>query len=137
LRHNRTIDAVGGGGEGLGQAPKDLREDHPAVAARAHQRPVANGLAHCGEIAVGTLELGHHRLERQRHVGAGVAVGDRVHVEAVDAFLVGSQGVAEPGYDGTQIFGAEPLQGGHGGAAYRVPASRSDVAGLSPTRRGP
>ena len=51
-------------------------------------------------------QLGAHRLERQRHVGAGVAVGDRVDVEAVQLLLVRAQRVAEPEHGLAQIGGA-------------------------------
>ena len=48
-------------------------------------------LAMSGPSALG--ELPDHRLEGERHVGAGVTVGDRVDVEPVDLLLVGAQGV--------------------------------------------
>ena len=41
------------------------------------------------------VELVGHRLHGEGHVGAGVAVGDRVDVEAVDQLLVGAQPVPE------------------------------------------
>ena len=47
-------------------------------------------------IDVGVGERGADRLERERHVGAGVAVGDRVDVEPVQLLLVRADGVAEP-----------------------------------------
>ena len=47
-----------------------------------------------------------HRLERERHVGAGVAVGDRVDVEPVQLLLVRAHGVAEAQERLAQIGGA-------------------------------
>ena len=37
-------------------------------------------------VAAGDVIPG--RLDREQHVGAGVAVGDRKHVEAIDLFVV-------------------------------------------------
>ena len=45
----------------------------------------------CRAVRLG--QLAHHRLEGQRHVGPGVAVGHGVDVEAVDELLVGTQRV--------------------------------------------
>ena len=52
-----------------------------------------------------TVELRDHRLEGERHVRAGVAVGDRVHVEPVELVLVRAQGVAVGGDDPPQVAG--------------------------------
>ncbi len=72
-----------------GEAAKDLREDHARVAARAHEASVRREASD----RVGLLDVFDRRLERQQHVGAGVAVGHREHVEAVDLLLVGSEPV--------------------------------------------
>ena len=83
-----------GAAERVGEAAQDLRQDHARVAARAHERAVRDGLAHRHPCSVAVADLGAHRLERERHVGAGVAVGDRVHVEPVQLLLVRAQDVA-------------------------------------------
>ena len=74
----------------LAHAPQELGEDHARVAPGPHERAVADGPAHLGQRRTGrhTVELGHHGLERQRHVGAGVAVGHRIDVQAVDVRLM-------------------------------------------------
>ena len=68
----------------------DLAQDHAGVAARSHQRR-ARDLAddlRARRVAVGAelelVELVEHVAHRQRHVVAGVAVGDREHVQVVD-----------------------------------------------------
>ena len=50
---------------------------------------------HTSAIDSAVAELGADRLERERHVGAGVAVGHRVDVEPVQLLLVRADGVAE------------------------------------------
>ena len=110
----RAVGLVPLGQDG-GQAPQDLAEDHPAVAAGAHERAVADGLAGVGHRRAGALELGDHRLEGQGHVGAGVTVGDGVDVETVDRVLVRPQEVAEGGDRRPQVVSAEELAGRHGG----------------------
>ena len=80
-----AVDGVAARASAVGEAPQDLGEDHARVAPRAHERAVADGLAGRGHVGVGAVELGDHRLEGERHVGAGVAVGHRVDVEPVDA----------------------------------------------------
>ena len=62
----------------------------PGVAARAHQRPEADrGRDPVGRLAGGRLGLLERGPDRGEHVRAGVAVGDRVDVEAVDLVDVG------------------------------------------------
>jgi hypothetical protein len=74
----------------LRSAAHDLREDHAAVPARAEQRGARHG-AHdlvaadvVDRLPVHRAELLGHGLQRERHVVAGVTVGDREHVEVVD-----------------------------------------------------
>ena len=100
----------------LAHAPQELGEDHARVAPRPHERAVADGLAHRGQARAGrhALELGHHGLEGQGHVGAGVAVGHRVDIQAVDVPLVRAQRVTEAAHHGAQIVRAQGRQGGHG-----------------------
>ena len=77
----------------------------PRVAARAEQRRAGDGvddlvaadlvdLALRGEV----VELGEHGAQRERHVVAGVAVGDREDVEVVD-FLAARLELRKRGLD--------------------------------------
>ena len=72
--------------EALGHAAQDLAGDDAGVAAGAHERAVRDGLGDGLHGGVGRkgLDLLHHGLEREAHVGSGVAVGDGEDVELVD-----------------------------------------------------
>ena len=61
---------------------------------------------HVDGMSSHAVELGHHRLEGERHVRARVAVGHRVDVEPVDDVLVGAERVAVTGDHGPQVVGA-------------------------------
>ena len=76
--------------------------------------------SHVGvEVALGrVVHLGDDGVERARHVGAGVAVGHRVDVEAVEAAGVGAHRVAERRDDVAQGTRIEPFQGGHEPTSY-------------------
>ena len=107
--HHRLVGRLGGGGEGAGrrwapsspagigdhrrQAPEDLGQDHPRVPSGPHERAVADGLAHGGEVPARQRSSSSLTAsEGERHVGPGVAVGHRVDVEPVDALLVRGRG---------------------------------------------
>ena len=88
---HRVDELAGAGGELLRRAADELGEDHAGVAARAEQRRARDGVddlvaadlvdrAGVGE----TVELVEHRAQGERHVVAGVAVGDGEDVEVVD-----------------------------------------------------
>ena len=74
----------------LGRAADDLAEDHARVAARPHQRGARERVDQLGaadlvdHLPVEAVELVAHGAQGERHVVAGVAVGDREHVEVVD-----------------------------------------------------
>ena len=113
-------------GEPVGHAGQDLAGDHPGVAARTHEGPEADRLRHpfrvgAGTDLVGLVERGLHRRE---HVGAGVAIGDREHVERVDlvdARLEAGHGAPERGHEPRAVAGPPRHQ------ATSVPLSaRSD-----------
>ncbi len=79
----------------VGEPAQDLGEDHTGVPTRAHERAVADRLAgrrHAGTVAGGGQLLAH-RTDGEGHVGAGVAVGDRIDVEPVDRLAVAGEGV--------------------------------------------
>ena len=79
---------------------------------------MADGFADCVEI-VGALELGANRFEGERHVGAGVAIGDGVDVERVDHFLVTKKQVTERCNDSSDFLRAKSLGHRHGGNGRR------------------
>ncbi len=94
------------------EAAQDLGRDHARVAARAHQRSAADRVAHLGH-RLGRGQFAAHRLERERHVRARVAVGNRVHVQPVQLFLVGAQRVAKPQDRLTEVGSGEAGQRVH------------------------
>ncbi len=85
---HRVDQLAGPRGQLLGGAADQLGEDHARVPPRPEQRRagygvddlVATDLVH----ALEPVELLEHGAQRERHVVAGVAVGDREHVEVVD-----------------------------------------------------
>lgn len=130
-REQGPVDAVlvVGDRQRLGEATQDLRQDHAAVASSPHERAVADGLAGGREVGLDAVELGHDRLQREGHVAPGVAIGHRIDVQPVDALLVGCEGIPEGGDRPPEVVGAQPLEGRHGGAAYRLAEGRSAAVG--------
>ena len=75
--------------EHLRSTANDLRQDHAGVAARTHQRRARDFLDEPGPVfGVRLLELVDDGACGEGQVGAGVAVGNRVDVEVVDALAV-------------------------------------------------
>ena len=62
---------------------EDLREDDARIAARTAQSALGDVIAHVGEAVGGSGEFLDRRLHRERHVGAGIAVGHGEDVERV------------------------------------------------------
>ena len=86
LGRQRRADAVRRLGEDVGDAPHDLGEDHPGVAARSHQRGPRDRVREGRPVArLRRVDRVRDRPHRQREVRAGVAVGDGIDVEVVDA----------------------------------------------------
>jgi hypothetical protein len=90
-RHQRRVDQLAGpAGELLGGPADDLAEDHPGVASGSHQRRPGEGVDELraadlvNQLAVEAVELVADRPQGERHVVAGVAVGDREDIEVVD-----------------------------------------------------
>ena len=108
----------------VGEAAQDLRQDHARVAAGAHERAAADRVAHVGH-RLRLRQRRAHRLEGERHVGAGVAVGNRVHVEPVQLLLVRAHGVAEAQEGLAQIRGPQARQRRHPGQTSS-PAQRRE-----------
>ena len=82
-----------GGDKALGHAAQDLRGNDAGVTAGAHQGAVGDGAGNGLHVGIGGKggELLGHRGERERHVGAGIAVGYGEDVELVDLLgLVGN-----------------------------------------------
>jgi large subunit ribosomal protein L28 len=74
---------------------------------------VADGLAHGRHVVPDTAQLLADGREGEGHVRAGVAIGDRVDVELVDALLVRVEGVAVAQDHGPQVLGTEARQRRH------------------------
>ncbi len=77
----------------LGHAAQNLRRDDAGVTAGAHEGAVGDGAGNGLHIGISGKggKLLSHRGERERHVGAGVAVGYGEDVELVDLLgLVGN-----------------------------------------------
>ena len=72
---------------------------------------------HTSGIASADPELLHDGLDRERHVRAGVAVGDRVDVEAVERLLVDPERIPEAGDDPADVGRAELVESRHAGAS--------------------
>jgi hypothetical protein len=89
---HRVDELAWTGDELLGRAADELGQDDPAVAARAEQRGARHGvddllatdLVDVALVDREAVELLQARLQRQRHVVARVAVGDREDVQVVD-----------------------------------------------------
>ena len=75
---------------------------------------MADGLADGGQVVgpaiADSIEGAHNRVDGEAHVGAGVAVGDGVDVQAVDGVLMGSERVPVVGDDGLQVACPQPLE---------------------------
>ena len=77
-------------GELLGGAADDLAQDHTRVAAGAHQGRSRERVHELGpadlvhRLAVEAIEFLAHGVQGEHHVVAGIAVGDREHVQVVD-----------------------------------------------------
>ena len=77
----------------LGHATQDLRSDDAGVTAGAHEGAMGDGAGDGLHVSVGgkSRKLLGHRGERERHVGAGIAIGYGEDVELVDLLgLVGN-----------------------------------------------
>jgi hypothetical protein len=90
---HRVDELAGAGGQLLGGAADELREDDAAVAAGAEQRGACDGLDdlvapdlvdRAVNVHGQAVQLAEDGIERERHVVARVAVGDREHVQVVD-----------------------------------------------------
>ena len=104
--HLQRRGQVGGGGGGLalqrlGKAAEQKAGDNAGVAAGAPQHGGGGGLAGLahGAVVRQGLQLTAGGAHRHAHVGAGIAIGDREHVQLVHAgALVGD--VVRAGQDG-------------------------------------
>ena len=78
----------------LAQTAENLRGDDAGVPARAHESARGDGATDLGYARVrGKLRnVVDDRLQRERHVRAGIAIGNGEHVQAINLFLA----LAEP-----------------------------------------
>ena len=86
-------DGLIGRDEALGHAAQNLRGNNTGVTAGAHEGAVGDGASDGFHVSVGrkSRKLLGHRGERERHVGAGIAIGYGEDVELVDLLgLVGN-----------------------------------------------
>ena len=123
-RHRRAdqhrVDQLAGTrGQLLGGAADQLGEDHAGVAARARAAPRGRrsrrsrrGRPRRGAVAREPVELVEHGAQRERHVVARVAVGDREHVEVVDLLAACLQLRQRALDDGAEADEARIGQGG-------------------------
>jgi hypothetical protein len=85
-RRERRVDPVRRLGEDVGDPADDLGEDDAGVAAGSHQRGEGNRVRERRPVArLGRADGVRDRPHGQREVGPGVAVGDGIDVEVVDA----------------------------------------------------
>ena len=126
-------------GQRRGQSAQDLAEDDTAVAACTHERPVTHRLASGLHVRCRAVELGDHRVERARHVGSGVPVGHRVHVQTVDRRRMGLHGVAERHDRAPELAGSQHCHPCHAGEASKGTVSDGETArpGSAPARSDP
>ena len=79
--------------DGLGEAPEQQGQNHAGVAPCP---PEQGGGGAPGGLAYGVVlllpHLGGGGSDGEGHVGAGVSVGDREHVQVVDRLLLGADG---------------------------------------------
>jgi len=69
----------------MGKAAQHLRENHARIAARAEQGAVSSGKGYDRErLIFDLMSLGQRRPDGQIHIGAGIPIGDRKHVEVVE-----------------------------------------------------
>ena len=116
-------------GQAVRDPGQDLARDHARVAARAHQRAEAGRLGDPLGVRVGPGPIGllQRRPDRRQHVRAGVAVGDREHVQRVD--LVDVRLEARDGApERREEPGAVARPAGHQATSVPLPA-RSEVRG--------
>ena len=100
-------------GEPFRHPSEDLAGDHPGVAAGAHEGAEADGRRDAvGRLPGDGIGLLERRLDGRDHVRAGVAVGDREHVEAVDLVGMGLE-VCDRGPEGLQQPGSVAGTAGH------------------------
>ena len=89
--HQHRVDELARpAGQLLRCAADDLAEDDTGVASRTHQRCAGESVDQLGatdlidHLPVEAVELVAHRAQRERHVVARVAIGDREDIEVVD-----------------------------------------------------
>ena len=87
---------------------------------------MSDRLAHRCHVGVGAVELVDDRTQGERHVGAGVAVRDGVHVEVVHRLAVVDERVTKDGDDLAECSGIEDVQR-HGFGSYKADVTGGDL----------
>ena len=141
---DRVDQLAGAARQLLGGAADQLREDHAGVSSRAEERRAGDGsddlvaadlvdraLLRGGREAV---QLLHDRAQRERHVVARVAVGDREDVQLVDLVAARLE-LGERTLDGGAE--AEKARIGHGAPETVAPEGDEREAGGGPERPTP
>ena len=83
---------------------------------------MTNCLARWRHGMVCTFEFCHNRIKRSGHIGARVAIGNRVHIHPVDARSMGLHRVAEGHHRLADLICTEEFHGCH-----RVEASKEGM----------
>ena len=102
------------GSKGARDATEDLTEDDARIASCAHERPARNrpaGGPHratVGGLQIKDVQRLDHALYGEGHVGAGIAVGDRVDVEPVHDVTVELQALREGAHHLHEVLGRQP-----------------------------
>ena len=82
--------------------PQYLGHYHPGVTTCSHQGTVGHGRAHRFHTGVDASSSSITAFMVKGHVGAGVAVGHRIHVEIIDPVAVVVQRIVESVQDTTE-----------------------------------
>lgn len=114
LGQARRVQPGMAGGAGLGDPPEELRQDDPRVTTGPHQRAVGDGGTDSGHVRLlEAVDLGHHRLEGEGHVGARVPVRHRIDVQPVDHSLVGTEQVTKDPDSPAEVSSIERVEDDH------------------------
>ena len=96
---------------------------------------MADGMANLAHLIPSGGHLGYHRFQGERHVGAGVAVGNRIHIELVDDVSMQGKGIAEPLHRGPQALSTQTVRRhARDGSYSSLPDSRTIPTSRYPAR---
>ncbi len=135
-----AVAPVEAGGR-VGETAQQLGGDESGVAEGADRGAVGErGEGYPGVAGVGGGERAISGAQRGEHVGAGVGIGDREHVERVDLVAVGVDQVDDGVAPGAQSIGIQRLEHGRSFPVRSLPGShrarRRILPGQRPVTRG-